>query len=75
MFSAFEPAAPSPAAGPVVITVGECSPPVRHESVRRLAGRFGLPVWTVPGARHAVHLEHPVEFAAAVRRLASCYPS
>jgi pimeloyl-ACP methyl ester carboxylesterase len=74
MFAAFEPAAPSPAAGPVVITVGECSPPVRHESVRRLADRFGLPVWTVPGARHAVHLEHPAVFAAAIRRLASSHP-
>jgi pimeloyl-ACP methyl ester carboxylesterase len=74
MFAAFEPAAPSPAAGPVVITVGECSPPVRHESVRRLADRFGLPVWTIRGARHAVHLEHPAEFAAAIRQLASSYP-
>jgi pimeloyl-ACP methyl ester carboxylesterase len=74
MFAAFEPAGPAAAAGPVVITVGECSPPVRHESVRRLAARFGLPVWTLPGARHAVHLEHPGVFAAAIRRLAVSYP-
>jgi pimeloyl-ACP methyl ester carboxylesterase len=32
---------------------------------------FGLPVWTLPGARHAVHLEQPEVFAAAVRRLAA----
>jgi pimeloyl-ACP methyl ester carboxylesterase len=71
MFAAFEPAAPAPAAGPVVITVGECSPPVRHESVQRLAGRFALPVWPVPGGRHAVHLQEPEAFAAVIRRLAA----
>ena len=38
---------------PVVITVGEFSPPVRHESVRRLAARFGLRcgLFPVPGTR------------------------
>jgi pimeloyl-ACP methyl ester carboxylesterase len=51
--------------------VGECSPPVRHESVRRLGARFGLPVWAIPGARHAVHLEDPEALAAAIRRLAA----
>jgi pimeloyl-ACP methyl ester carboxylesterase len=71
MFAAFEPERPAPEAGPVVITVGECSPPVRHESVRRLGARFGLPVWAIPGARHAVHLEDPEALAAAVRRLAA----
>jgi pimeloyl-ACP methyl ester carboxylesterase len=75
MFGAFEPAAPVPGTGPVVITVGECSPPARHESVRLLAGRFGLPVWTLPGAGHAVHLEHPGVFAAAIRRLAATMSS
>jgi pimeloyl-ACP methyl ester carboxylesterase len=75
MFAAFEPAAPAPAAGPVVITVGECSPPVRHESVRRLAERFALTQETIPGARHAAHLEHPEQLAAAIRRLATSGPS
>jgi pimeloyl-ACP methyl ester carboxylesterase len=75
MFAAFEPAAPDRASGPVVITVGECSPSVRHESVRRLAGRFALTQWTIPGARHAAHLEHPEQLAAAIRRLATSGPS
>jgi hypothetical protein len=70
MFRGFEPAAPAPGAGAVVVTVGECSPPVRHESVRRLSARFGLPTEVLPGAGHAVHLEQPEAFAAAVRRLA-----
>jgi pimeloyl-ACP methyl ester carboxylesterase len=75
MFAAFEPVAPDPAAGPVVVTVGECSPPVRHESVRRLAERFALPQWTIPGARHAAHLDHPEALAAAIRRLATSGPA
>jgi pimeloyl-ACP methyl ester carboxylesterase len=70
MFGAFEPTGPTQGVGPVVVTVGECSPPVRHESVRLLAARFGLPVWHLSGARHAVHLEHPDVFAAAIRRAA-----
>jgi pimeloyl-ACP methyl ester carboxylesterase len=71
MFGAFEPAAPGPGAGPVVLTVGEQSPPIRHESVRRLGERFGLPAWPLPGAQHAVHLEQPATFAAAIGRLAA----
>ena len=70
MFRAFEPAAPAQGTGPLVITVGECSPPPRHHSVRRLSAAFGLPVWQLPGARHAVHLDQPAVFAAAVHRLA-----
>lgn len=70
MFGAFEPAAPSPATGRVVISVGECSPPVRHEAARLLSERFGLPVWQLPGARHAVHLERPDALFAAIRRAA-----
>lgn len=70
MFAAFEPAAPAPAfgAGQVIITVGECSPAIRHDSVSRLTGKFGYPGWVVPGAGHAVHLTHPEEFAALIRR-------
>lgn len=70
MFSAFEPSAPAACAGPVVLTVGERSPAARHESVRRLAGKFGFEAWELPGARHAVHLESPAAFAAAIRRVA-----
>jgi pimeloyl-ACP methyl ester carboxylesterase len=70
MFRAFEAAAPAAGAGPVVVTVGQCSPPVRHESVRRLGARFGLATEVLPGAGHAAHLEQPAVFAAAVQRLA-----
>jgi pimeloyl-ACP methyl ester carboxylesterase len=71
MFTAFESAPPAPGAGPVVLTVGERSPASRHESVRRLAEKFGFDVWELPGARHAVHLAIPEAFAAAIRRIAA----
>ena len=70
MFSAFEPAAPAPEMGEgrVVITVGERSPAMRHESVSRLAERFGFQVGVIPEAGHAVHLTHPAAFADLIRR-------
>jgi pimeloyl-ACP methyl ester carboxylesterase len=70
MFTMFEPAAavPDTLAGHVIVTVGECSPAVRHDSVNRLAVRFGYRAWVIPGAAHAVHLTHPQAFADAIRR-------
>jgi pimeloyl-ACP methyl ester carboxylesterase len=69
MFRAFEPA-PLPADHPpVLLTVGEMSPPARHASVAALARFLRVPIAVVPGARHAVHLEHPVEFAALIRQV------
>jgi len=77
MFAAFEPAAPAPVmrAGQVIITVGESSPAIRHDSVSRLAGRFGYPAWVVPGAGHAVHLTHPAELTALIRRASAGSPA
>jgi pimeloyl-ACP methyl ester carboxylesterase len=70
MFASFEPAAPAlGTVVPVVLTVGEQSPLARHESVRRLAEKFGLPVRELPGAHHAVHLDAPAVFAAEIARL------
>jgi pimeloyl-ACP methyl ester carboxylesterase len=77
MFTSFEPAAPAApvaaahCAGQVVLTVGERSPRARHESVRRLAKKFGFPVRELPGAGHAVHLDHPEVFAAAIKQVIS----
>jgi pimeloyl-ACP methyl ester carboxylesterase len=71
MFRAFEPRAPAPGEGPVNLTVGALSPPVRHESVRRLGEAFGLPVEAITAASHAVHLENPSAFAARLRALAA----
>jgi pimeloyl-ACP methyl ester carboxylesterase len=75
MFRAFEPAAPAPGEGQVILTVGAHSPPVRHESVTRLSAAYGFPVITLPGTSHAVHLENPRAFAAAIRTLtATVFP-
>jgi len=70
MFRAFEPAPPAPCEGPVLLTVGELSPEVRHESVRRLAAAFALPVAVLPATAHAAHLENPAALAAQIRALA-----
>jgi pimeloyl-ACP methyl ester carboxylesterase len=69
MFSSFEPAAPAAGVGPVIITVGERSPAVRHEAAARLSAEFALPVEVIPGAGHAVHLTHPAAFAAVISRV------
>ncbi|MFC5823656.1 allophanate hydrolase [Nonomuraea insulae] len=66
MFSAFEPEAVGPGAGPILLTVGERSPEARHRSVRALSDRLGVPYAVVPAAGHAVHLENPKEFAALI---------
>ena len=66
MFRGFEPAA-LPAGHPrVLLTVGELSPPIRHESVGALGELLGVPVETIPGTSHAVHLEQPAAFAALI---------
>jgi pimeloyl-ACP methyl ester carboxylesterase len=70
MFTRFEPAAPAAGQGPVIVTVGERSPRVRHESVARLAGKFGFTVEVIGGAGHAVHLTHPAAFAEVITRTA-----
>jgi pimeloyl-ACP methyl ester carboxylesterase len=71
MFTSFEPAAPATGVGRVIITVGERSPAIRHESVARLADKFGLPVEVIADAGHAVHLTHPAAFAAVIRAAAA----
>jgi pimeloyl-ACP methyl ester carboxylesterase len=69
MFRRFEPVLLPPEHPPVLLTVGELSPPARHASVAALAGFLGVPVAPVPGGRHAVHLEHPEGFATLIRGL------
>ncbi|WP_298227208.1 alpha/beta hydrolase [Gryllotalpicola sp.] len=67
MFRAFEPLRPRHPLSQLVITVGELSPPVRHESVAALAELTGARTATVPGGRHAVHLDNVTAFAAVIR--------
>jgi pimeloyl-ACP methyl ester carboxylesterase len=71
MFTSFEPAAPAPGAGQVLITVGERSPEIRHLAAARLADKFGFPVEVIADAGHAVHLTHPAAFAAVISRAAA----
>jgi len=64
MFLRFEPAAPKPTPGTVVVTVGEKSPDFRHRAAELLRRELGMTVQVLPGCGHAAHLEAPGEFAA-----------
>ena len=68
MFRGFEPSVLPEGHPPVLLTVGELSPPIRHKSVEALGDFLDLPVEEIPGARHAVHLEAPEAFAALLGR-------
>jgi pimeloyl-ACP methyl ester carboxylesterase len=71
MFRAFEPETPADPSVRTVLTVGELSPPIRHEVVALLAQRFGYDVRVVPGCGHAAHLDAPQEWAAIVLSVAA----
>ena len=72
MFRAFEPdpgaILASPAAAWSVTTVGEFSPPARHEAARALQERAGLARHELAGCGHAVHLDDPDVFAAVIAK-------
>jgi pimeloyl-ACP methyl ester carboxylesterase len=69
LFRGFEPAPPHPEQGPVVVSTGEASPPVRHEVATALSERFGVARRVLPGCGHFVQQEHPAVLAQAVRGL------
>jgi pimeloyl-ACP methyl ester carboxylesterase len=67
MFRRFEPqSSTAPLAG-IVLTVGENSPALRHQSVRAVADVVGARVVEIPGASHAVHLDSVPAFADLIR--------
>jgi pimeloyl-ACP methyl ester carboxylesterase len=68
MFRTFEPGPASAYAGPVVVTVGEASPPIRHEAARALERECGYPSTVLAGCGHFVAHDHPEALAEVVRR-------
>ncbi|MDX6227751.1 MAG: hypothetical protein QOI76_1141 [Frankiales bacterium] len=70
MFRGYEPVAPADGAGPVLLTVGGDSPPVRQQVQQTLTAKLGVRGLTIAGVRHAVHLEAPHAFAALLRAAA-----
>ena len=72
MFRGFEPAPRLDPTVRAVLTVGELSPPIRHEVVERLAQTFGYKVQVVPGCGHAAHLDAPDAWAAILLTVAAC---
>jgi len=72
MFSAFEPTRPRSGQGPVVVTTGADSPPVRHHAAAALAEHLGLTTVELTGCRHFIQVERPTALSHAVlHRLAS----
>ena len=71
MFVRFEPTAPRPTPGPVIVTVGERSPEVRHRAAEALRRELGFQVRVLAGCGHAVHLEAPGAFAAVLVEVAA----
>jgi pimeloyl-ACP methyl ester carboxylesterase len=68
MFRDFEPGPATAYAGQVVVTVGEASPPIRHEAARALEDELGYRALVLPGCQHFVAHDQPETLAAVVRR-------
>jgi len=68
MFGKFEPSAPQPGSGRLLLTVGEFSPPSRFEAVQALSHKLGIPWRVLDGSGHAAHLEAPGALTELVRR-------
>ncbi len=66
MFRAFEPHAPAPGQGSVLVTTGARSPEVRFTAAARLAAVLGYATSTVPDCSHFVAYENPRAFAALI---------
>lgn len=66
MFAGFEPTEVAEGQGPVIVTVGSGSPPIRHEAARALNVRLGIE-WTVlPRSDHFVHHDNPAALVNVV---------
>jgi pimeloyl-ACP methyl ester carboxylesterase len=68
MFRAFEPVPVPAGQGPVIVTVGALSPPIRHEAAAALHARLGYEIATLQGASHFAAWDAPEEFAAIIAR-------
>jgi pimeloyl-ACP methyl ester carboxylesterase len=66
MFRAFEPSRVPANQGPVLVTVGALSPPIRHEAADALHARLGFEIATLEGASHFAAWDAPDAFAAAI---------
>lgn len=70
MFRSFEPAAPHAGQGPVLTTVGELSPEVRHYAATALHEQLDYPVEALPGAAHFAAWDAASVLADIIRRTA-----
>ncbi|MCC2033203.1 alpha/beta fold hydrolase [Microbacterium allomyrinae] len=66
MFRSFEPSRARAGQGPVLVTVGAASPPIRHDAASALHDRLGYEIEPLTGASHFVAWDAPEVFAAAI---------
>ena len=66
MFRGFEPISTPRSMAAVLLTVGEGSPAIRHNSVAAIAELLGTRIAVIPGGLHAVHLDSVPAFAAVI---------
>jgi pimeloyl-ACP methyl ester carboxylesterase len=66
MFGAFEPRALVTDPDTILVTTGENSPAPRHAAARALRTELGVRTAVLSGVAHAVHLDAPDRFAAAI---------
>jgi pimeloyl-ACP methyl ester carboxylesterase len=69
MFSAFEPPAPLPGQGPVLVTYGKHSPTVRKQAAEALHRAHGIAVEELPGTGHDVVHQNLAGFASRLQRM------
>ncbi|WP_426592940.1 alpha/beta fold hydrolase [Cellulomonas sp. McL0617] len=67
MFRRFEPVAPAPGNGRVLVTVGEDSPDLRHAAAEALHERLGVETVTLPDSGHFVQHDNPAALAAVIQ--------
>ena len=65
-FRSFDPAPPESHVGPVLTTVGEQSPQIRHDVATRYTDVFGYPSATIPNSGHFVQRNNPAAFAGLI---------
>jgi pimeloyl-ACP methyl ester carboxylesterase len=68
MFRAFEPSPARAGQGPVLVTVGADSPPLRQVAAQAMRDELGYPVEVLEGCRHFVQWDNADTFANLIRR-------
>lgn len=66
MFRAFEPTRPRRGQGPVVVTTGANSPPIRHHAAAALTEHLGITTTQLAGCQHFLQVDQPTVLSKAI---------